>query len=92
MIILCVDTYTINTKFNYEGNKHYLVTCCVMTTFLVADPTSDQNSKVFASAIMKIWMRFSFSHTIVVVKDSKFCSVFSKTSESLGINMHVISI
>ena len=44
MTVLHVDIYTIDTKYNYEGNKHYLIACCVMTTSAVAEPTPDQNS------------------------------------------------
>ena len=91
MNVLHVDIYEIGTDFNYEGNKHYLIACCGMITFSVIEPTSDQSSKVFASVIMKIWTHFSFSHTIAVDKDSKFCGVFTKTAKLLGINLHVLS-
>lgn len=40
---------------------------------------------------MKIWLRFGFSHTIIVDKDSNFLGVFAKTAALLKINTHVLS-
>ena len=40
---------------------------------------------------MKIWLRFGFSHTIVVDKDSKFLGIFSQTAALLNINICVLS-
>ena len=40
---------------------------------------------------MNIWLRFGFSHTIVVDKDSKFLGVFSQTAALLNINICVLS-
>ena len=62
-----------------------------MTSFAICEATPEQNSKVFAAALMKIWLRFGFSHTIVVDKDRKFLGVFSKTAALLKINAHVLS-
>ena len=91
MTILCVDVYAVGTEFNFEDNKNRLVACCGMATSAISEPTVEQNAKSFASAIMKIWTCFSFSHTIVVDKDSKFRSVFEETAKLLGINMHILS-
>jgi len=41
--------------------------------------------------MMKIWLRFGFSHTIVVDKDSKCRSTFADTVELININMHLLS-
>ena len=62
-----------------------------MTSFAICEDTPEQNSKVFAGALMKIWLRFGFSHTIVVDKDSKFLGDFAKTAALLKINIHVLS-
>ena len=62
-----------------------------MTTFAISESTAEANAKVYAEALMKIQLRFGFSHTIVVDKDSKFRGVFAETAELLGINMHVLS-
>ena len=44
-----------------------------------------------ASGLMEIWLRFGFSHTIVVDKASVFLSVCAETAQLLGINIHVLS-
>ena len=62
-----------------------------MTFFGICEPTSEQNTYEFASALMKIWLCFGFSHTIVVEKDIKFVGVFSQTSALLNINNNVLS-
>ena len=49
-----------------------------MTSFAIAEDTAEQSSTVFAAAFMRIWLRFGFSHTIVVEKDSKFLGEFTK--------------
>ena len=72
MRVLFVDIYAAGAEFNFEGTKHYLIAACGMSTFAIAEDTAEQNSTVFAGALMRIWLRFGFSHTIVVDKDSKF--------------------
>ena len=91
MRVLFVDIYAAGAEFNFEGTKHYLIAACGMTAFAIAEDTAEQNSKAFASALMKIWLRFGFSHTIVVDKDSKFLGVFVQTAALLKINIHVLS-
>ena len=91
MNVLHVDIYAAGANFNYEGNKHYLIASWGMTSFSVMEPTSKQNASTFAAALMKIWLRFGFSHTIVVDKDSKFRATFAETAALLYINMHVLS-
>ena len=91
MRVLFVDIYAAGAEFNYEGTKHYLIAACGMTTFAIAEDTAEQDSSVFAGALMKLWLRFCFSHTIVVDKDSKFLGEFAKTASFLKINIHVLS-
>ena len=62
-----------------------------MCTFGALEPISGANATAFASAIMKIQLRFGFCHTIVVGKDSKFFGVFKQSLDLLKINTHVIS-
>ena len=62
-----------------------------MTSFAVGEPTPEQTAVTMASSLMKIWLRFGFSHTIVVDKASVFLSVFAETAKLLGINIHVLS-
>ena len=91
MRVLFVDIYAAGSEFNFEGTKHYLIAADGMTSFAICEDTPEQNSKVFAGALMKIWLRFGFSHTIVVDKDSKFLGEFAKTAALLKINIHVLS-
>ena len=72
MRVLFVDIYAAGAEFNFEGTKHYLIAACGMSTFAIAEDTAEQNSTVFAGELMRMWLRFGFSHTIVVGKDSKF--------------------
>ena len=62
-----------------------------MTSFAVCEDTAEANSTTFAAAIMKIWLRFGFSHTLVVDKDSKFRGTFEATAALLKRNIHVLS-
>ena len=91
MRVLMVDIYSVGTDVNFEGNRYHLIACDVMTSFSVSEPTPEQNATVFAGALMKIFLRFGFSHTIVVDKDSKFRGVFADTAKLLNINLHVLS-
>ena len=91
MKVLFVDIYAAGAEFNFVDTKYYLIAACGMTSFAIAEDTVEQNSTVFASALMRIWLRFGFSHTIVVDKDSKFLGGFQKTAALLMINIHVLS-
>jgi hypothetical protein len=55
------------------------------------EPVSGANATTFASAIMKIQMRYGFCHTIVLDKDSKFFGVCREALDLLKINCHVLS-
>ena len=63
-----------------------------MTSFGICEPTAEQNASEFASEIMKICLRFGFSHTIVVDNDKNFLGVFAQTAALLNINIHVLSV
>ena len=71
MRVLFVDIYAAGAEFNFVGTKHYLIAACGMTSFAVCEDTAAANSTAFAAAIMKTWLRFGFSHTFVVDKDSE---------------------
>jgi hypothetical protein len=62
-----------------------------MCTFDALEPVTSPNATTFASAIMKIQLRYEFCHTIVLDKDSKFFGVFCKSLDLLQINCHVLS-
>ena len=91
MPVLFVDIYAAGTEINFDGTKHYLIGACGMTSFGIYEPTYEQNESAFDSALMNIWLRFGFSHTIMVDKDSKFLVVFSQTAALLNININVLS-
>ena len=91
MQVLFIDIYTAGIEINFDGTKHYLIVVCGMTSFGIYKPTAEQNSSTFASALMKIWLRFGFSHTIVVYKDRNFIVGFAHTAALLKINIRVLS-
>ena len=66
---------------NFDGSKHYLIAACGMTAFGICRPTVEQTTEAFAADLIKIWLRFGFSHTIVVDKASAFLGVFSNQLE-----------
>ena len=70
--VLHIDGYYAGQFKGFEGSELYLVACCGMCTFAVIESVDKPDSTAFASAIMKMQLRFGFSHTIVLDKDSKF--------------------
>ena len=38
MSVLFVDVFTAGADLNFEGNKHYLIAACSMTSFAVGEP------------------------------------------------------
>ena len=89
--VIHIDGYTAGKHQSFEGDELYLVACCGMCTFAVMEPIAKGTSTSFASAIMKIMLRFGFSHTVVVDKDSKFFGQCKDALQLLKINMHVLS-
>ncbi len=55
------------------------------------EPIQHGNSKTFASGIMKVKLRYSFCHTVVLDKDSNYFGVCSEALDLLQINWHVLS-
>ena len=60
---LHIDGYYAGQFKGFEGSELYLVACCGMCTFAVMEPVDKPNSTYFASVIMKMQLRFGFSHT-----------------------------
>ena len=89
--VLHIDGYMAGKQKGFEGSDMYLIACCGMCTFSVVESISNANATTFASAIMKIQLRYGFSHTVVVDKDSKFFGVCSEALDLLKINRHVLS-
>ena len=77
MNVLHVDGYSVGANINFAGDKGFLIATCGMCTFAVAEPVSKTDSTMYAQALLMIMLRFSFTHTIVLDKDSKFYATFT---------------
>ncbi len=89
--VLHVNAYKAGAHSGFEGLETYLVACCGMCTFGALEPVTGASATMFASAIMKIQLRYGFCHTIVLDKDSTFLGVCRKALDLLKINCHVLS-
>jgi hypothetical protein len=90
-LVLFIDAYSAGKHSSFDGVEVYLVVCCGMTGFASMEPILHANSKNFASAIMRIQLRYGFCHTIVLDKDRKFYSICREALDLLQINCHVLS-
>ena len=84
----CIST---GKHSGFEGSDVYLIGCCGMCGFACMEPVSNPSATTFASAIMKILLRYGFCHTSVLDKDSKFFGVCREALDILKINCHVLS-
>ena len=75
MNLIHINGYVAGKQQGFEGSEIYLIACCGMCTFAAVEPVSNASAKTFASAIMKIMLRYGLSHTVVLDKDSKFPGV-----------------
>ena len=91
MRVIFVNIYSAGANLNFEGSKHYMIDACGMTAFGICKPTVEQTAEAFAATLMKVWLRYGFSHTIIVDKASAFLGVFAATASLLNINIHVLS-
>jgi hypothetical protein len=55
------------------------------------EPVTNPSATTFASAIMKVQLRYGFCHTLALDKDSKFFGVCRKALDLPQINCHVLS-
>jgi hypothetical protein len=91
MMVLHIDAYQAGAVKGFEGSEVYLIACCGMCSFAAMEPVSNASTKTFASALMRIILRYGFCHTVVLDKDSKFMGVFKESLGLLKINYHVLS-
>jgi hypothetical protein len=91
MMVLHVDAYQAGAVKGFEGSEVYLIACCGMCSFAAMEPVSNASAKTFASALMRIILRYGFCHTVILDKDSKFMGVFKESLDLLNINYHVLS-
>jgi hypothetical protein len=90
-MVMHFDAFQAGKHQSFEGNDCYLIGCCGMTGFGCSEPVSKPSAKTFASAIMKILLRYGFCATAVLDKDSKFFGVCREALDLLQINCHVLS-
>jgi hypothetical protein len=91
MMVLHVDSYQAGKESGFEGSMNYLVACCRMCTFAAMELIANADSITYASAIMKVILRYGFCHTIILDKDSNCFGVCRKAMDLLKINCHVLS-
>ncbi len=69
--MLQTDAYSAGAHSGFKGSTYYLVGCCGMCSFGILKLVASATASTFASAIMKMQLRFGFCHTVVLDKDSK---------------------
>jgi hypothetical protein len=63
-----------------------------MCSFEILEPGTGTTTSTFASAIMKMQLRFGFYHAVVLDnKDSTFFSICKESLDLLKINCHILS-
>jgi hypothetical protein len=90
-LVMHFDAYAAGKHAGFKGSECYLLGCCGMTGFACMEPISHATATTFASAIMKILLRYGFCHTAVLDKDAKFFGVCSEALDLLQIHRHVLS-
>ncbi len=89
--VMHFDAYSAGKHSGFEGSEVYLIGCCGMCRFACMEPVANPSATTFASAFMKIQLRYGFCHTSVLDKDSKFFGVCREALDLLQINCHVLS-
>jgi len=86
------DAYKAGSLASFKGNEAYIISCCGMTGFAAMEPVKHATSMSFATAVMKIQLKFGLCHTIVLDKDSKFFGAFKEAGDDqrawLGVCCH----
>jgi hypothetical protein len=90
-LVIDFDAYADDKHSGFEGSDMYLIGCCGMCSFACKEPVTKPSATTFASAIMKIFLRYGFCHTAVLTKDTKFYGVCHKALDLLKINCPIIS-
>jgi hypothetical protein len=91
IMVLHIDGYSAGKQVGFEGSETYIIACWGMCTFAAMEPVTNWLATTFASAIMKIILRYGFCHTVVLDKDSKFFGVCRESLNLLKINCHILS-
>jgi hypothetical protein len=57
-LVLHINGFQAGQELGFEGSLHYLIACCSMCTFAVMEPVANANTTTYASAIMKIILKW----------------------------------
>ena len=90
-LVMFFDAYSAGKHAGYEGSECYLIGCCRMCGSACMEPITSALATTFASAIIKVLLRYGFCHTIVLDTDSKFFGICRNAIDLLQINCHVQS-
>ncbi len=90
-LVMHFNAYVASKHAGFKGSDAYLIGCCWMCSFSCMEPITNPSSTTLASAIIRILLRYSFCHTAVLNKDSKFFGVCCEALDLLQINCHVLS-
>ncbi len=59
-LLMHFDAYVAGKHAGIEGSNAYLIGCCRMCSFACMEPDTNPSSTTFASAIMRIILRYGF--------------------------------
>ena len=90
-LVIHFDAYIAGKHAGFEGLNVYLIGACGMCGFACMEPVINPSTTTFASAIMRILLRYGFCHTAVLDKDSKFFGICREALDLLQINCPVLS-
>jgi hypothetical protein len=90
-LVMHFDAYVASKHAGFKGSNAYRIGCCGTCSFACMEPITNPLSTMFASAIMRILLRYGFSHTAVLDKDSNFFGVCREALDLYQINCHVLS-
>jgi hypothetical protein len=90
-LVIHFDAYVMGKHTGFKDSDAYLIGACGMCSFACMEPVTNPLATTFASAIMRILLRYGFCHTAVLDKDSKFFGVCREALDLLQINCHVLS-
>jgi hypothetical protein len=90
-LVIHFNAYAAGKHSGFEGSGVYLIDCWGMCSFACMEPVTNLSATSFASAIMKILLRYGLCHTAALDKDTKFYGVCRKALDLLQINCHVLS-
>jgi hypothetical protein len=78
--VLFVDGYSAGQQSSFEGNKTCMIACLAWQDlqFAEMEPVKHTTSTTFASALMKVQLRFGLCHIIILNKDTKFFGTFKE--------------